>query len=498
MPLALASISVLSICALVGLRISDGPSAAVAGAQIILALAFIALSFADFRAAVAIAILELVLAGGGGHWTEFPGGVTGRVFLDTVVVVRGLVILALASRASRFHLLGRYGLHGLALGIVLPLSWGLLGLERGHTRHDVIADANGYASFTLAIPIALLVAAGDGKWLRRRFFEACALNAILTASLVLVSALGVVSLSTLGPILIDELELAWIVGYMPNGAYRLFLASGIYLQVGLVLTAWQLLMRPRTFALWILWALLWLGIIASYARGLWMGSLLAVGAVLLVGARCWRRPTTIVAISLAALVTAHGVGSLAGFSLADYLFARGATIASTGPGESQSRDVDEDTAGTRSNELKLEQARILWRHIEQRPLVGHGFGAVAREYPNGDSPAYDLSYLNIAFKAGLLGLLVYLSLPLRLLVDAVRVRVGRLTGGVSQRGAAVPLAIVLSVLFVGLTNPYVTAAFGIGALLVTIAWIDRAPGRVRRGARTPASLTRFARVKPPA
>jgi len=43
-----------------------------------------------FKASVAIAIFELVLAGTGGQWVYIRGGLTGRTFLDAVVAVRAL------------------------------------------------------------------------------------------------------------------------------------------------------------------------------------------------------------------------------------------------------------------------------------------------------------------------------------------------------------------------------------------------------------------------
>ena len=75
-----------------------------------------------------------------------------------------------------------------------------------------------------------------------------------------------------------------------------------------------------------------------------------------------------------------------------------------------------DIAGEASNAYKVAEAKALWGYIKKRPIYGYGFGKVASDFSTGYS--YELSYLDLLLKAGLIGLLLYLSFPLRLIVDA--------------------------------------------------------------------------------
>ena len=96
---ALLALTVACIVALTALKAtgteSHVASDALAG---ILAVAFIALALVDFRASVAVAIFELVLLGAGGRWIDYGGGLTGRIFLDSVVTLRAAWLTIAAWR----------------------------------------------------------------------------------------------------------------------------------------------------------------------------------------------------------------------------------------------------------------------------------------------------------------------------------------------------------------------------------------------------------------
>jgi len=142
-----------------------------------------------------------------------------------------------------------------------------------------------------------------------------------------------------------------------------------------------------------------------------------------------------------------------------------------GTGDATSRDVE----GEISNAYRVRQAKSLFRHIRKHPVFGSGFGAIASDVSTGYR--YELSYLDIFFKAGIVGLLLFLSFPLRLIWDALRLRFGKadkFPGRVPRSGAIV-VAIVVGVLLAGATNPYLFAAFGLFPILATVAWLESAP-----------------------
>ena len=94
----LSATSLVLIIGLTTITIADGPRPLQLAGQALLVLAFGTLAVVDFRAAVAIALLELAVAGSGGQWTQFPGGVHGRIVLDAIVMVRAAATLFLDWR----------------------------------------------------------------------------------------------------------------------------------------------------------------------------------------------------------------------------------------------------------------------------------------------------------------------------------------------------------------------------------------------------------------
>jgi len=126
-----------------------------------------------------------------------------------------------------------------------------------------------------------------------------------------------------------------------------------------------------------------------------------------------------------------------------------------------------DAAGAASNAYKVAEAKALWGYIKHRPIYGYGFGKIASDFSTGYS--YELSYLDLLLKAGLIGLLLYLSFPLRLVADGLRV--GRAAGT-----AGVVVGVVIGILIAGATNPYLFAAFGLISILAVVAWLDAEAG----------------------
>ena len=136
-----------------------------------------------------------------------------------------------------------------------------------------------------------------------------------------------------------------------------------------------------------------------------------------------------------------------------------------------------DIAGEASNAYKVAEAKALWGYIKKRPIYGYGFGKVAGDFSTGYS--YELSYLDLTLKAGAIGLLLFLSFPLRLMADAWRLRRSAAyvpLAHARQIGAAgVVAGVVAGILFAGATNPFLFAAFGLVSILVMVAWLEEAP-----------------------
>jgi hypothetical protein len=421
--------------------------------------------------------------------------------MDAIVTLRALATIGLDWRRTGRLELGRYGPHALFLSVVIPGVWMTLGLLNGNRPSDVFGDGNGLAFFAFAVVLIVLIHRGEGQWLRQWLLIACAVSAVVTGLLILITATDLIPMELpLRRALLEQLSFGGSFGYLPNGAYRLYLGSGLYLQVGLALTTWRLLSGRTNLWPWALYALLWADVLATYTRGFWIGAVLAVGLTLALGARSLRRPVAIAATSVLLFILSSGAGTLVGFSLPDYVLNRTASALSTGPGQvpaptsqpagsaqpggsaepgspgSTAAAPGRDIAGEVSNEVRIEQIRVLMGHIVQRPVFGSGFGSIAADYQYGQIYSYELAYLDLAFKAGVVGLLLFLSFPLRLLLDALRGRLGRLRigKGVGRRETSVVVGIVGPLLVTGGTNPYLLAAFGLFPILATIAWLEPA------------------------
>jgi O-Antigen ligase len=651
----LAAGTIALILALGTLRVTGGSSDLVRVLQASLVVVYTVLVWTDLRAAMAILMLEIVLGGASGHWTTIAGPVSGRVTLEVLLMLRVAVVLV--RDRSRMQLLGRYGLHALAVAFLLPAIWMTLGVARGNTLSNVFGDGNGIALFSLAIAFELLLRDGWGAWIRGWFFVCCVANAVVTGALVLASRVGIVSLASLSHVLVDKLALGNVVGYMPNGAYRLYLANSLFLPIVIAFTSYKLLSRPRSPWLWALFALAWADVIATYTRGVWVSTVVVFVAVLVVGARRASDAVPFLGGAAALFITAIVIGQASSRSLIDYVFTRTSSITqvtptgSKGPrypkalanrsfergvrpwtatGGSQASvtssdpfhglrslrltesngatdayvaqivgvrprtrylvtahyrpigvtklvapprgllvwDIQggqvvragivprpgwrgiavairtspathglqvrlyaqrpaiqwdavsvrrlsagaplpagavagpvvrlaptvlparggsssSDTAGAASNAIKLKQAKVLLHHIEHSPVFGYGFGTIASDYPYGHTYSYELSYLDIAYKTGIVGLLLFLSFPLRLLVDAVRVRLRRLepADGVVPYDAALVVVMIGTVLVTAVGNPVIEASYGVLPIVATVAWLD---GDVRRRPKPPA------------
>ncbi len=91
----LVSVAILAILLLTYLRVVEGPRSIELGLQFALLVSFGLLAVFDFRTAVAIVIVELIVFGSSGQWTQLPGGIPGRIALYSIVVARaaGTIII---------------------------------------------------------------------------------------------------------------------------------------------------------------------------------------------------------------------------------------------------------------------------------------------------------------------------------------------------------------------------------------------------------------------
>jgi hypothetical protein len=469
---ALTLVVGLDIALLTWLRITSSPGPLELAAQLLLAATFAALALLDLRVAAAIAVLELVVGGASGKWTDFLYGLNGRPVLDGILFIVSVAVLVreLGPRGIAF---GRYTLHGLVVAVALA-AWIPFGISNGNTVYNAFADGNGFHFFAFGVVLAALALRGDLGWLRRWLFIACVINAVVTVLLATIALSGAVALEPLNQVLIGRLEMGGTVSYDTGGAFRLYLGSGLFLQVGVVLVIWAVMRQPKRLWPWALLGLFGLALLLTFTRGYWIGAAVGLTVAVAFGVQSVRQAIAAASFALLLLVAAAVVASNSGASLPAMIWDRVVSIVATEDPDAQGHLPGGANSGISSNAVKIAQARVLLGHIAERPVFGWGFGTIAPDYPYGQTYSYELSYLDLAYKTGLVGLLLFLSYPLRLLVDALRARFGRLAlpPGVHRREVAVPIAVICSVMVLWATNPYLGAAFGQAPIVLSIAWLD--------------------------
>ncbi len=402
----------------------------------------------DLRLAFAVAVLELIVGGASGRWTVLPGGFSGRMLIDSILGVVSLIALWRAAYGTQRMPLGRYGLHAAIVAVAIPAVWVPIGIVNGFGVRNAISDGDGFLFFALALVLAAVALRGDLGWLRRWILACSVAAAAVTIIVFAAIVVGAANADALEALLVGTFDMGGLVD-SHSGGTRVYLASGLFLQVGAAIVAWELLHDRRRAWPWLVTFVLAAALVLSFTRGYWLGATVAAGIVVLFG----RGDLAHRLASSPRLAAGLLVGGISVFLAISLLGAGG---------------------GLGSNLVKLYQAVILTGHFLERPFIGWGLGAVAPNYFLGDAFTYEITYLDRAFKLGALGLIVFLSLPLRLLLDSVRVAFGRLQGatGMAPREGVVAVGIIASVMLASATNPYMVGSVGIGALVLAIAWLD--------------------------
>jgi O-antigen ligase len=244
-----------------------------------------------------------------------------------------------------------------------------------------------------------------------------------------------------------------VFGYNPGG-FRVFIGNQVLFVVATALLLAELASlgpsRMRTGGL----ALLIAGTYLSHTRGIWLGMGIVCTGVLLV--MLWRevdaRRQRLILRGAAAVALsgiAIGVGMLFG------AVPRPSFLGDTSAG------------------LRETQAPKLWDAFKQNPVLGDGLGAVVRPRFVRDPAApwsYELTYLQLLFQMGVLGLLAVLALPLAVVRRGLR-EAG--TGALRAQPLAGATAI-LGILVASATNPYLLSSFGMLCVAIGLSLVARA------------------------
>lgn len=268
--------------------------------------------------------------------------------------------------------------------------------------------------------------------------------------------------------------------------YRIFFQSHLYNLLALIFAVLVLLVRQTEFgqlnffigaindsklAKLLLWLFIWLNLLVlviSQSRSFWLAGAIAIAVLLPLTAIYFRAKPSRIAIWWliipALILSTNFVGQVI---INNYStnFLIGRVSGATG------------SIGVSSRMAQLSPA---WEKIKQAPLLGSGFGATIHyrsddpriknsSNPDGwiDAPALEWGYLDLAVKAGVLGLMAYLSFLLILAGQLFRraINYDLLSAGL--------LVGLLTLMVVHIFTPYLNHPLGIGYLLVVMSVLKK-------------------------
>ncbi len=353
----------------------------------------------------------------------------------------------------------RVGRAVLLLGVAVPVLWAVVaalnavgGDPARHQLEFTLQNAGRFVYVLLYFPVVDLIRADRG----------------LVKAIWLVPALAI-CLLTIGIWVVEDLiqgetdgraRLLFLSGRFgpAEEGFRVFFGNQLMLIPAFGLLLAQLAAEGKRRIQLIGLALVLITAYLSHTRGVWLGlSVLCaamVVALLLRSAKPALRPP-LIAVSIA--------GALAILAVSSLLLS-----GSVGrPG----------FLNDESTRQRVEQADPLWSGFTSHPVLGNGLGAAL---PSGfersqDFPwSFELTYLQILFQMGVVGLLAVLWLPARAiwfagreLIDSERIRAGPLAG----------LGGLAGILACTATNPLLLTSVGMLALVMAISLIEPPPAR---------------------
>ncbi|PIR13504.1 hypothetical protein COV49_01935 [Candidatus Falkowbacteria bacterium CG11_big_fil_rev_8_21_14_0_20_39_10] len=370
--------------------------------------------------------------------------------------------------------------------LFLFILWGFVNSFLNHNGFaDTFFDFNGWLYFALIFPIYSVFKSKENQEMLWQIF----LASILWLALKTFFLLFVFSHNMIG--MVYELY-GWVrttgvgeITRMQGGFHRIFFQSHIFILTSffiflMLLTSLILKDKKESnkkflTSYFLILTLLLFVIIITFSRSFWVGlvfGLLVYWFVsLLVLKIGWKNFFKVNGLWLASLIISVGLiaavvkfpypNPLGGFSTADLL---------------SKRLSQQDEAAISSRWALLPQ---LWQEIKSAPVLGRGFGATVT-YKTQDPRALELNpggkyttyafewgWLDIWLKLGFFGLLAYLALIFKLMINGLQ----------SRNNFAIGLALgLLAISATSFFSPYLNHPLGIGYLMVMAAIFDNKNG----------------------
>lgn len=361
------------------------------------------------------------------------------------------------------------------LGFFIALGF-LNAFLKGQSFGAIFSDSNAYLFFLLILPFVAAFDFGNKKLMG--YLKITLLSSILWLSLKTLLLLGVFTHNLyFAPEVYTWLRRTLTGEMTPtkSGWPRIFIQSQIFSGAAFFLFFWlgrlkgisSKFFSRENIVLLLMAALCFSSVIISFSRSFWLAFVLALGAsfiflwILLgfkrmLNSALWALSAIVLSFVIIYAVVAFPYFNFHGGNLDEGLMER----VSGGTGE----------AALASRWSLLPE---LWKEIKKYPFSGQGFGAsvtyissdprVLQNNPSGEytTSAFEWGYLDIWLKIGLGGLITYLFLLIKIMLDGLK-------KGFSRR-QGLYFGLSVAILFLAVTNaftPYLNHPLGIGLLLL--------------------------------
>jgi O-antigen ligase/polysaccharide polymerase Wzy-like membrane protein len=389
-------------------------------------------------------LVEIILGGPLGLY----GGIPVRFILFGLscgALVFGLLV---RGRLTRAHLPALASVAGFLLisavwVVVVPvITQGKFGFA--------ISEARAFLALVLVVLLLALTPAGQLAELVRRLQRiavwSAALLALFQVAVWLVGTLLPQLKWVIGPVLAALFGGASdfiYVGPMPDGFFRVFWISTLWVMVGLF---WLPVVVPRGPRRTLLFAILVLGLFVSYSRGIWLGVAAGWAVSYVTGLERRHLVRSLARAGAAAvLVLVLLLGVLTATGQLERSTAR---ITSTASGEDPSVGV------------RVEQARYLLALWHEHPFLGNGYGAYSPRYVRSTEAPFSYEHMAYAFlaKLGLAGMAACGAFVVFWILTAWRAR------HTDRKAAASFLGATAALMLASLTNPLIVNLVGMSIL----------------------------------
>lgn len=358
----------------------------------------------------------------------------------------------------------------------------VVGYIHGNTLHDIFFDWNGYLFFGMILPFTQAVRTKQHVYnLLCVLFAGVAVLAIKTLILVFLFSHSEYFVYYLGSIYkwIRDFRIGEIT-LQPNGFYRIFFQSHIYVVYALCISLALLLYRWRWEYIAAVSATITL-LFLSYSRSFWLATLLIIA--LLAMYALWKRQVSVSRLTqvygMAAIVFLVGYVCILGIINLPLSSDGGSGVSAGSLLTDRTQDPTTEAAG--SSRMALLQP-LLQKNLEH-PLLGSGFGtnvtyrtqdprALATN-PDGyyTTFAFEWGYLDLWLKLGLAGTVVYLMLLGLLLLRAYSL--AEILPKTTDRYIVIGLLFsTIALVVVHALTPYLNHPLGIGWIVIVTVIID--------------------------